>query len=190
MIISSALARFPSTTPTADFARRIQATLSAEDVASDFLRVGIPLDPEMALYGSVVDRDVEGEPMIGSTDVGDVSWTVPTVQARVATHAIGTPGHSWQVTAQGKAPAAHKGMVHAAKVMSGTAVDCLRTPSLIEAARADHAARLAQSPYRCPIPDDVRPPIQPRPAAPSAAYSSGNGRGLFADRDGCPRASR
>ena len=118
-----------------DFARRIQATLSAEDLASDFLRVGIPLDPEMALYGSVVDRDVEGEPMIGSTDVGDVSWTVPTVQARVATHAIGTPGHSWQVTAQGKAPAAHKGMVHAAKVMAGTAVDCLHTPSLIEAAR-------------------------------------------------------
>jgi aminobenzoyl-glutamate utilization protein B len=152
-----------------DFARRIQATLSAEDVASDFLRVGIPLDPEMALYDSVVDRDVQGEPMMGSTDVGDVSWTVPTVQARVATHAIGTPGHSWQVTAQGKAPAAHKGMVHAAKVMAGTAVDCLRMPSLIEAARADHAARLAQSPYRCPIPDDVQPLIQPRPAAPSAA---------------------
>jgi aminobenzoyl-glutamate utilization protein B len=152
-----------------DFARRVQATLGAEDVASDFLRVGIPLDPKMALHESVVDRGVQGEPMIGSTDVGDVSWTVPTVQARVATHAIGTPGHSWQVTAQGKAPAAHKGMVHAAKVMAGTAVDCLRTPSLIEAARADHAARLAQSPYRCPIPDDVQPPIQPRPAAPSAA---------------------
>jgi aminobenzoyl-glutamate utilization protein B len=152
-----------------DFARRIQATLSADDVATDFLRVGIPLDPEMALHDSVVDRGVEGEPMIGSTDVGDVSWTVPTVQARVATHAIGTPGHSWQVTAQGKAPAAHKGMVHAAKVMAGTAADCLRTPSLVEAARADHAARLARSPYRCPIPDDVQPPIRPGPAAPSAA---------------------
>jgi aminobenzoyl-glutamate utilization protein B len=123
----------------------------------------------MALYESVVDRGVQGEPMMGSTDVGDVSWTVPTVQARVATHAIGTPGHSWQVTAQGKAPAAHKGMVHAAKIMAGTAVDCLRTSSLIEAARADHAAKLAQSPYRCPIPDDVQPPIQPRPAAPHAA---------------------
>ncbi|MGH6919045.1 MAG: amidohydrolase, partial [Geminicoccaceae bacterium] len=152
-----------------DFARRVQATLGADDVVTDFLRVGIPLDPEMALHDSVVARGVRGEPMIGSTDVGDVSWTVPTVQARVATHAIGTPGHSWQVTAQGKAPAAHKGMVHAAKVMAGTALECLSRPALIEAARADHAARLAQSPYRCPIPDDVRPPIQPRPAAASAA---------------------
>ena len=123
----------------------------------------------MALHDSVVEREVEGEPMIGSTDVGDVSWSVPTVQARVATHAIGTPGHSWQVTAQGKAPAAHKGMVHAAKVMAGTAVDCLAAPSLIEAARADHAARLARSPYRCPIPDDVQPPVRPRPAASGTA---------------------
>ena len=147
------------------FARRIQATLSAEDVASDFRRVGIPLDPELPLFDSVLERGVRGEPMIGSTDVGDVSWTVPTVQARVATHAIGTPGHSWQVTAQGKAPAAHKGMAHAAKVMAGTALECLSRPALIEAARADHAARLAQSPYRCPIPDEVRPPIPPRPAA-------------------------
>jgi aminobenzoyl-glutamate utilization protein B len=53
--------------------------------------------------------------------------------------------------------------------MAGTAVDCLGTPALIEAARADHAARLARSPYRCPLPDDVQPPIQPRPTAASAA---------------------
>jgi aminobenzoyl-glutamate utilization protein B len=148
-----------------DFARRIQATLGEDDVDNDFLRAGVPLDPEMPLHESVVELGVRGEAMIGSTDVGDVSWQVPTVQARVATHAIGTPGHSWQVTAQGKAPAAHKGMVHAAKIMAGTAVDCLSTPALIEAASADHAARLARSPYRCPIPDDVQPPLQPRPAA-------------------------
>ncbi len=41
--------------------------------------------------------------MMGSTDVGDVSWVVPTVQARGATYAIGTPGHSWQLTAAGQA---------------------------------------------------------------------------------------
>ena len=66
--------------------------------------------------------DSKRRPMIGSTDVGDVSWVVPTVQAHCATYAIGTPGHSWQLTAQGKTPAAKKGMVHVAKVMAGTAV--------------------------------------------------------------------
>ena len=46
----------------------------------------------------------------------------------MATHAIGTPGHSWQITAQGKSGQAKKGMVHAAKVMAGVAVDALHDP--------------------------------------------------------------
>ena len=70
----------------------------------------------------VEPMDSRRSPMVGSTDVGDVSWMVPTVQAHCPTYAIGTPGHSWQLTAQGKTPAAKKGMVHAAKVMAATAV--------------------------------------------------------------------
>jgi aminobenzoyl-glutamate utilization protein B len=96
----------------------------------------------------------------GSTDVGDVSWVVPTVQARGATYAIGTPGHSWQLTAQGKMPAAHKGMVHVAKVMAGTAVDAIQDEVLLARAKADHQARVGRTPYVCPLPDDIDPPIQ------------------------------
>jgi aminobenzoyl-glutamate utilization protein B len=92
-----------------------------------------------------------------------VSWVVPTVQARVATHAIGTPGHSWQITAQGKSGQAKKGMVHAAKVMAGVAVDALQDASLITRAKADHTARTTATPYDCPLPQDVQPPLQPRP---------------------------
>jgi len=91
-----------------------------------------------------------------------VSWVVPTVQVRGATYAIGTPGHSWQLVAQGKLPAAHKGMAHAAKVMAATAVDLLRDPSLIEAAKADFRDRLDGTPFVNPIPDDVEPPTSAR----------------------------
>ena len=98
--------------------------------------------------------------MMGSTDVGDVSWAVPTVQARGAVYAIGTPGHSWQLTAKGKMPAAHKDMVHVAKVMAGTALDAIQDETLLARAKADHQARVARTPYVCPIPDDVEPPIQ------------------------------
>ena len=101
--------------------------------------------------------------MMGSTDVGDVSWVVPTVQARVATHAIGTPGHSWQITAQGKSGQAKKGMVNAAKVMAGVAVDALGDPALIARAKADLKARTDVTPYDCPLPADVQA------AAPAAA---------------------
>lgn len=148
-----------------DFAAKIQTTLSQEDIESSYLRAGVAPKPETPLCDFVVPLDAKGEPMIGSTDVGDVSWVVPTVQARVATHAIGTPGHSWQITAQGKAGAAHKGLIYAAKAMAGTAVDALLTPDLIERCKADLARRTARTPYVCPIPADVRPSITPAPVA-------------------------
>jgi len=81
------------------------------------------------------------------------------VQARGATYAIGTPGHSWQLVAQGKAPAAHKGLEHVAKVMAGTAVEVLSNPELLARAKADHAARTAAMPDVFPIPKDVPPPL-------------------------------
>ena len=84
------------------YAAQIQATLSPEDIASAFARAGVPPKKDTPLCDFVVPYGTRGAAMMGSTDVGDVSWVVPTVQARVATHAIGTPGHSWQITAQGK----------------------------------------------------------------------------------------
>jgi aminobenzoyl-glutamate utilization protein B len=147
------------------YAKKIQATLTVEDIESSYLRAGMPNDREMPLCDLVVPAGVKGQPMIGSTDLGDVSWVVPTVEARVATHAVGTPGHSWQITAQGKSPAAHKGMVHAAKVMASVAADCLTDPKLVERATADFKARTAKTPYDCPLPPDCQPNLQPRPKA-------------------------
>ncbi|MEZ5856727.1 MAG: M20 family metallopeptidase [Hyphomicrobiaceae bacterium] len=146
-----------------EFAAKIQATLGPDDIASAYRKAGIDSCPD-ALCDFVLPIDQKGEPMIGSTDVGDVSWAVPTVQARVATHAIGTPGHSWQITAQGKMPAAHKGMVHAAKVMAGTAMEAMRDPALIAAAKADHHKRTGGKGYQCPLPADVKPPVPARKA--------------------------
>ena len=141
------------------FARDIRQTLTADDIGATFRRIGMRPDPDLPLCDFVAPLERRSEGGDGSTDVGDVSWAVPTVQARVATCAIGTPFHTWQTTAQGKTPAAHKGMVHAAKVMAGTAAELMREPRLLQAAKEEHAARLATSPYACPIPPDVRPPV-------------------------------
>jgi aminobenzoyl-glutamate utilization protein B len=147
------------------YAIKIQATLTPEDIDSSWARAGLPRDREMALCDLVVPRGTKGVPMIGSTDLADVSWAVPTIEARVACHAVGTPGHSWQITAQGKVPAAHKGMAHAAKVMAAVAANCLEDPALVAAAKADHAKRVAKTPYESPLPADCQPPIQPKPEA-------------------------
>ncbi len=116
--------------------------------------------PNTPLCDVIIPADAKPNGGVGSTDVGDVSWVVPTVQARGATYAIGTPGHSWQLTAQGKMPAAHKGLVHVAKVMAGTALDVIRDETLLARAKADHQARVGKTPYVCPLPADLDPPIK------------------------------
>ncbi|MEI4484699.1 M20 family metallopeptidase [Frigidibacter sp. MR17.14] len=147
------------------FAEAIRLTLTDEHVADTFRRVARPLDRALPLADFVVPLGSAPRISSGSTDVGDVSWAVPTVQAWVATCALGTPFHSWQLTAQGKSPAAHKGMVQAAKIMACTGRDLFADPALLAEAKAEHAGRLAQAPYRCPLPDEVMPPLRPRPAA-------------------------
>ncbi len=143
-----------------DFARKIQATLSDEDIEASYRRAGLANPSDSPLADVILPLGNGKGGMKGSTDVGDVSWTVPTVQAHGATYAIGTPGHSWQLTAQGKSPLAHKGMVHVAKVMAGTALEALKNEALIAAAKADLARRTAKTPYQCPIPQGVEPPLQ------------------------------
>ena len=140
-------------------AREFQATMTPADLSAAWRKVGLKPKPGLGLTDQIVPLDNGGVPMVGSTDVGDVSWVVPTVQARGATYAIGTPGHSWQLTAQGMLPAAHKGMVHVAKVMAATAVDLVQQPDVIAKAKADLAARTAITPYVSTIPEGTEPPF-------------------------------
>ncbi|MEM6623795.1 MAG: amidohydrolase [Pseudomonadota bacterium] len=141
------------------FAAEIQKTLTADDIAASFRRVGLSPEPGQSLCDFVAPLENLGEGGEGSTDVGDASWAAPCVQARVATCAVGTPFHTWQVVAQGKAPAAHKGMVYAAKVMAATAKRIIEDPDLLAAAQAAHRDSLNRVPYTCPLPADAKPPV-------------------------------
>lgn len=142
-----------------DRAAQFQRTFSDADIAASFGRFGLKVRTGVSLCDVIFPPESGDGTLVGSTDVGTVSWVVPTVQMRGATYAVGTPGHSWQLVAQGKLPAAHKGMIHAAKIMAGTAVDLFADPQEIAAAKADHAARLEGTPFVNPIPDDVNPPL-------------------------------
>ena len=134
------------------FAEEIRKTLTTEEIAASFQRAGRQTPPELPLCDFVAPLDRPSHGGEGSTDVGDVSWVTPTVQARVATCAVGTPFHTWQTVAQGKAPAAHKGMVHAAKVMAATATHLINSSETLKAARDVHDKRQQTTPYVCPIP--------------------------------------
>jgi aminobenzoyl-glutamate utilization protein B len=67
--------------------------------------------------------DNPGDPEGGSTDVANVSWTVPTLHLLVATAPIATPWHAWPVVAAGGMSIGHKGMLYAAKSLAATMVD-------------------------------------------------------------------
>lgn len=98
----------------------------------------------------------------GSTDVGDVSWLVPTAEIRTATFVPGTPGHSWQAVACSGMSIGHKGMVVAAKTLALTAADLMLDPAHVRAAKENFAGRKAGHEYRSRLPADQKPPLNYR----------------------------
>lgn len=73
----------------------------------------------------------------GSTDVGDVSWQVPTTGLGTATWVPGTSAHTWQAVAAGGTSIGKKGMLLAAKVLALTAADLFRQPEIMQEAKKE-----------------------------------------------------
>lgn len=110
-----------------------------------------------SFHTSVLPHKNSDKAMMGSTDVADVSWNVPTVQCWTSCYALGTPGHSWQLVSQGKSPWAHSGMLYAAKAMAATALDLIEQPRQLDEAKQELNDRVGAGGYICPIPDGVSP---------------------------------
>lgn len=70
----------------------------------------------------------------GSDDIGDVSWTVPTVTLRYPSNIPGLPGHNWANAISMATPIAHKGVIAGAKVQAMTMLDILSKPEVVAAA--------------------------------------------------------
>ena len=94
----------------------------------------------------------------GSTDVGDISWHVPTSGIGTVCMAAGSPGHSWQNVASIGSPIGHKGMMVAAKVLATSIIDLLSDPKAIEASKDDFAKRMKDREYTTRIPKGQPPP--------------------------------
>ncbi len=102
------------------FARAIQATFEGEPAPP------LTSATEIGSFGI--------QAMSGSTDVGDVSWVVPTAGLSTATWVPGTAAHSWQAVAAGGTGIGAKGMLVAAKTLARTAIELYRRPDLIRQA--------------------------------------------------------
>lgn len=126
------------------FATALRKTLSLNDA-----RDGEgPLDTSIGKFGY--------ESGFGSTDVGDVSWLVPTAGLGIATGARGIPGHSWSTVACSGTTLGKRGAVVAAKVLAATAVDMLLDPAQLAAAKQDFDVRTSGTKYQAIL--DPGPP--------------------------------
>jgi aminobenzoyl-glutamate utilization protein B len=129
------------------------------------LRLQGPLRSEFGLRESKPLNDTV-EPMPkepytangGSTDVGDISWHVPTSGLDTVCFAAGSPGHSWQNVAAIGSPIGHKGLMIAAKVLALSAVDLLQDPQALQDARTDFQKRMKGREYTTKIPKGQKAP--------------------------------
>ena len=123
-----------------EFAQKIQASFTYKVPAIETAAIVQPLKEQ---------NDAGG----GSTDVGDVSYTVPTVGLQAATWVPGTPAHSWQATACGGMEIGAKGMMVAAKTMALTAIDLFTDPALIVRAKEEFSKNKGDYRYQALLGD-------------------------------------
>ncbi len=130
----------PYTAAEVEFGNKLQSTF------------GFPAPP-LANAGTVKPLKIEMDAGGGSTDVGDVSYAVPTVGLRSATWVPGTAAHSWQAVACGGIEIGTKGMMVSAKTMAMTAIDLFLHPELIEKAKAEFKQQVGDYQYKALLGD-------------------------------------
>ena len=104
--------------------------------------------PEIAASEKVTPLAATVDASGGSTDVGDVSYAVPTVGLSAATWVPGTPAHSWQAVACGGTEIGTKGMMVAAKTMALTAIDLFTDAALINKAKEEFKSAKGDYQYK------------------------------------------
>ncbi len=142
-----------------EFARAIAAESGADASLIDKLSIVVP--PSEEGYEAYV-----------SSDVGNVTWAVPTGSFRYACFAPGGVGHSWQQVAGGGTTIGTKGALGAAKVLYWSAIELYTDPKLLESVRSEFLERRGEDFEFRPMMGNRRPPYLPAasldPALPSS----------------------
>ena len=131
-----------------ELARAVQKQVNSDETEG--------LAKELSELGKPVERPVSG----GSDDIGDVSWTVPTVTLRFPSNIPGLQGHHWSNAIAMATPIAHKGATAGAKVVAMTVVDFLTRPDLMASAKEYFETdQKKETEYRPMITDQDPPPV-------------------------------
>ncbi|MGI6164021.1 MAG: amidohydrolase [Bacillota bacterium] len=144
-----------------DFARKLESTFPrrVEEIINE---EELPEQEKAKLRGKILNDAVLGRPESvpesrGSTDVGEVSWCAPTEQFTTACVAMGTPGHSWQYTAQTGMGIGHQGMLAAARTLAQAGLMLVCDEESVRKAKEEFVRRTGGKAYKSALPPDVMP---------------------------------
>ncbi len=143
------------------FARDLQESMDAGTIEDRFFdlpeSVAATID-DASLFSKPFERTDRSRLMMGSTDVGDVSWITPTAQFRASAWAVGTRPHTWQAVAA-SGGFGTKAAPYAAKALAGTAYDLFTQRETLAAATAEFEEQTGPRSYHSPLPEDAEPPF-------------------------------
>ena len=138
----------------------IKYTENEKEYAADLYQT--LFKPDLKIGSQETVKPYETTHSYGSTDVGDVSWVVPTAGLRTATWVPGTAAHSWQAVAAGGTSIGLKGAELAAHTMANTIKDIFKNPSVIEDAKQELIARRGADFKYKPLLGERKPPLEYR----------------------------
>ena len=137
-------------------------TYTAEEKAfAEEISKSLNVSLDMSNVEGVEEFDPNAKPG-GSTDVGDVSFTIPTVGMSAATWVPGTSAHSWQAVAAGGMSIGEKGMMVAAKTIALTGIDLIDNPELVAAAKKEFLEKRGDDFIYTPLLGDRKPALNYR----------------------------
>jgi aminobenzoyl-glutamate utilization protein B len=146
------------------FARELQASIPPEIMEMSIRETlsraaeGTTLeDVGEVLCEKVIRPSEEFRIMHGSTEVGDVSQITPTGNLLTCCHPLGSPGHSWQITASSGAGIGFKGMDYAAKAMALTGLELMTNKEALSAAQGEFKQATGGRKYVTPLPEGAVP---------------------------------
>lgn len=131
-------------------------TAFAESLRTTLGRVDLPLSSAADIQPYRLEHGK------ASTDVGDVSWALPTTGLVTATWVPGTAAHSWQAVACGGTSIGRKGMLNAARTLAHTAAGIYQNPAVILQAREEWQERRGIDFDYVPLLGDRQPPLDYR----------------------------
>jgi aminobenzoyl-glutamate utilization protein B len=141
------------------FAGAIEQSFDPSHKLSVLTSINIPAEyAELTLHQEVAPIFDWGKPLAGSTDVGDVSWIIPTAQLTGAAWVMGTAAHSWQATAASGMGIGQKAMIAAAKAMALAGYELIMKPDLLRKAKEGFIKDTGGKPYVSPLPPEMNAP--------------------------------